>query len=302
MVQVTQNASGSYVLVTAAYNEEKFIGTTIEAVIAQSKRPVRWVIVSDGSTDRTASIVDAYCRQHDFIDFLPLTRNSGRGTASKVNALQKGFRRLEGLEYNFVGNLDADVSFRSTYFADLLDKFAIDSRLGLAGGIILERQNGQFRPRPTNNLRSVAHAAQLVRRECYEAIGGYLPLKHGGEDWCAEISARMLGWRVQSFSDLEVLHYRPTGSAAHPFRNQFREGRMDFALGSVPSFELLKCLRRIGEKPMVLGAVVRWCGFCWPYLRGEQRAVSESVVSYLQREQRQRLRELFVHAAPVSDE
>jgi glycosyltransferase involved in cell wall biosynthesis len=38
----------SYVLVTAAYNEERFIENTIQSVIAQECRPAEWNIVSDG--------------------------------------------------------------------------------------------------------------------------------------------------------------------------------------------------------------------------------------------------------------
>jgi glycosyltransferase involved in cell wall biosynthesis len=47
----------SYVLVTPARNEVQFIELTIQSVVAQTMRPLKWVIVSDGSTDGTDEIV-----------------------------------------------------------------------------------------------------------------------------------------------------------------------------------------------------------------------------------------------------
>jgi len=46
-----------YVLITAARNEEAYIEKTIKSVISQTILPKKWVIVSDGSTDRTDEIV-----------------------------------------------------------------------------------------------------------------------------------------------------------------------------------------------------------------------------------------------------
>jgi asparagine synthase (glutamine-hydrolysing) len=47
-----------YVLITPARNEADYIELTIRSVIAQTHRPKRWVIVSDGSTDATDAIVE----------------------------------------------------------------------------------------------------------------------------------------------------------------------------------------------------------------------------------------------------
>ena len=50
----------SYVLITPARNEAQFIELTIKSVIAQTSKPIKWVIVSDGSTDGTDEIVSRY--------------------------------------------------------------------------------------------------------------------------------------------------------------------------------------------------------------------------------------------------
>ena len=279
-----------YVLLTAAYNEESFIAQTIESVLSQTVLPERWVIVSDGSTDGTDGIVQSYSSRHEFIRFLRVERTQRRCAGSKVDALTRAGSELQAIEYEFVGNLDADVTFAPTYFETLLARFRCEPRLGITGGMICEKQGEEFRARISNSVRSVAHAAQLVRRECYQAIGGYCALKYGGEDWHAEISARMNDWRVEASPGLEVRHHRLTGGGDKPLRHCFREGKMDFSVGSHPLFEVLKCIRRLGERPVIFGAFARLAGFCSSYVTRDARLVSPEFVSFLRNEQKQRLR------------
>ena len=104
---MTRRETSRYALLTSAYNEERYIGRTIEAVLAQSLQPVRWVIVSDGSSDGTDAVVKAYQAKTDVILFERLERSNLRGVASKVRALRHAYEMLGGLEFDFVGNLDA---------------------------------------------------------------------------------------------------------------------------------------------------------------------------------------------------
>jgi glycosyltransferase involved in cell wall biosynthesis len=282
-----------YALISSAYNEELLIEKTMQSVISQTVRPVCWVIISDGSVDRTDEIIKNYSGQYSFIRYFRLEQNEVRGIVSKVNALAFAHKSLQNIQYDYIGNLDADVTFQPDYFESLLRKFELNPSLGIGGGLIYERQGTDFKCRISNSITSVAHAAQLVRRDCYESINGYAALKYGGEDWCAEISARMRGWTVRSFEDLKVMHHRPTGGANGLVNHRFREGKMDYSLGSDPVFELLKCLRRIPENPFCFGAVLRFLGFLWCYVRGEKRLVSPDIARFLRTEQKGRIRELF---------
>lgn len=278
-----------YVLLTAASNEESLIDKTIESVLSQTVLPARWVIVSDGSTDRTDEIVQRYCMSHAFLRFLRVEQAQERGTPRKVNALRLAYEELRDTEYQFIGNLDADVSLVESYYETLVDRLRIDPTLGIAGGLVYEPVQGEFRTRLANSVTSVAHAAQLVRRECYEAIGGYLPLKYGGEDWCSEVSARMRGWAVRAFPDLRVMHHRRTGAANWALRHRFCQGKMDFSFGSHPVFELLKCMRRVPEWPFGVGALLRLVGFFSSYTAGEPRLVPPEVAQFVRSEQKHRL-------------
>ena len=294
------NNGKAYVLATAAYNEEAYLEKVLDSVVSQTVRPKKWIIVSDGSTDRTDEVVQKYAGQYPFIQLLRITEEHPRNFAAQVNAINAGFARLKGMDYSYIGNLDADVSFGPSYFGELLGKFDQDRSLGLAGGAIFEEKGGEFRSRRSNSIRAVPHAVQLFRRECYEVFGGYLPLKYGGPDWHAEIVARMKGWGVESFPDLRVFHHRPTGTADRLSRHVFRQGCLDYSVGSYPLFEILKCIRRLRERPLITGAVIRLAGFAWSYCRREERQVPQEIVDFLRSEQKERLRALVWPSSRVS--
>jgi poly-beta-1,6-N-acetyl-D-glucosamine synthase len=281
-----------YVLMTAANNEEAFIERAIQSVLAQTILPKRWVIVSDASTDRTDEIIEKYARQNQFIRFLKLSRPAGRSFGSKGMALEQGCKMFEGVTFNFVGNIDADIAVEPFFFEALMDHFERDPKLGLASGFIHEEQDGEFRNRASNRVDSVMHAAQLVRRECYEQIGGYATFKYGGEDWYAQQCAKMKGWRADAIPSLKVFHARHTGAADHLLRHRFRLGRLDYSFGSDPFFELVKCALRVSEKPWLAGAVVRFLGFAWSGLKREKRPVSREFVDFLRKEQRAKVRSI----------
>jgi glycosyltransferase involved in cell wall biosynthesis len=285
----------AYVLVTAAYNEAALIEKTLSSVAAQTVLPKAWIIVSDGSTDRTEEIAQSYAARLPFIQVIRIDRDPGRSFVSKVYAVREGFKRLLGVPFDFVGNLDADVSFEATYFEGLLRKFQADPRLGVGGGWILEELDGVYQPRPFNSRAWVPHAIQLLRRPCYEAVGDYVPLPHGGEDTWAVVSARMRGWTAESFPDLPVLHHRRTASAGGLLRNRFRTGLMDYSLGYHPAYELMKCARRVPEHPYVVGTAVALAGFAAGYLRRSPRAVSSEFVKFIRREQLRRFTALLKH-------
>jgi len=282
-----------YVLITAARNEEKYIPKTIEAVISQTIKPLKWIIVSDRSTDNTDNIVINAAKHVNFIELVSLRGDDKRNFGSQVRAINKGYEYVHGLKYNFIGNLDADVSFEPRYFELLFQKFSNNDTLGLCGGFICEEKNGEFVGRPTNNLRSVPHAIQMFRRECFEGIGGYIPLKYGGPDWCAEVMARMKGWEVSSFEDMRVLHHRPTTSAEGYYRGRFRSGLMDYSMGSHPLFEIIKCFSRVRSRPIIIGSILRLIGYMYGYLKRETRLVPEEVTKYLRLEQVSRIKKLL---------
>lgn len=287
--------SFDYVLVTPARNEQAFIEKTLQSVVAQTVLPKKWVIVSDGSTDRTDEIVLQFAGQYDFISLLRRQNNGGeRSCSSKVKAFHAGYRELAGIAHDYVGNLDADVSFAPDYFERLSHRFTANPRLGIAGGIIQELVAGSFEAQRISS-NSVAGAVQMFRRACYEQIGGYIPVRLGGEDAAAEIMARSYGWEVQTFWELQVHHHRRVSAGEGPLvRTKLRHGISHYALGYHPIFEMVRNAYRLAQRPYVIGAVLMSLGYLWGVVTRRERELPAEAVRYLQSEQMDRLRAMLV--------
>jgi glycosyltransferase involved in cell wall biosynthesis len=289
-----------YVIITPAKDEQETIEKTIESIIHQTVRPSCWVIVDDGSTDRTAEIVQSYLPSHGYMRLLK--RRSGRREfGSKVTAFNAGYQLLEGSEHSFIGNLDADISLEPNYYERILAEFQRDPRLGIAGGSVHTKIGNRFitADRTTD---SVAGAVQLFRKECFDGIGGYIPLTRGGTDGAAEIMARMNGWSVRKFVDISVYEHRRTGSAQHGVLGaRYAEGICFHSLGYSSLFYLLRCIYRVKDRPFVLGCVWALLGFIAAGLKRDPICVPPQVVSYLRSEQMGKLRRMFFGKARTTE-
>ena len=282
-----------YVIITPAHNEAALIGRTADTVAAQTVRPVKWVIVNDASTDRTREVVNGHAARYPFIELVNLDRAAGRHFGNKVHAFNAGFERVKALDYDFIGNLDADISLPSTYFENILQRFRADPKLGLAGGMVHTTINGEFVSQEVA-LDSVAGAVQLFRRKCFEQVEGYRPLPNGGIDAAAEIAARMHGWTTRTFPEFPVQEHRMTGSAtSSPMAFRVKEGKRMHSLGYSPFFFCLRCMYRLMEKPAVIGSGAALYGYFASVFGGSPRAVSPEVVQFLRREQHGKLKRML---------
>lgn len=286
-----------FVLITPARNEAKYIGQTIDAVVAQTRRPARWVIVSDGSSDGTDEIIRAATAAHDWIDYLRMPDHRDRTFAAKANCFNAGMQRLQGQAFEIIGNLDADITFAPDYFAFLLGRFEATPALGVAGTPFVEntdRPHEHTYAHDTANLAHVSGACQLFRRECFESIGGYVPIEGGAIDWIAVTTARMKGWQTRTFTELICHHHRQIGTAGGgPLRARFHYGRKAYYVGGHPLWELPRGLFQMRRAPLILGGVAFIAGYAWAALTRVHRPVSAELMAFHRREQLARLRELL---------
>lgn len=275
-----------YVLISAVRNEEKLIRYPLESVLSQTCMPIRWIIVSDGSTDETDNILHQYEKRFDFIKFVRLDKSrNNEGFSSKVFALREAYARLREVDYNFIGILDGDISFNPSYYKNILSEFEKNDKLGISGGYIYEPdRKGVFRVRSHNRLRDVAGAIQMFRKECYEIIGGLRPIKLGGEDAYAQTLARANGWKVQAFSEYNIFHHKPGYLKRGIWKERFREGRIDYVLGTHAIYEFSKFIRRIPESPILLGALVRVIGYLEALITCKDKIPPPEIMEYIKKE------------------
>jgi glycosyltransferase involved in cell wall biosynthesis len=277
-----------YVLVTPAHNEQAFIRNTLDSMVAQTLLPERWVIIDDGSTDETAEIVQSYTRRFPWIEVLSRPHRLDRSFAGKVHAFNAGLVRVRSLEFDVIGNLDADVSFDPNYLEFLMGKFSEDPELGV-GGTPFTEDGGYDTARDSfEGENHVAGGCQLFRRQCFEDIGGYIPNPAGGIDWIAVTTARMKGWRTRSFPQKRFHHYRILGTAGKSgVAASFSYGEKDYYLGGSPVWQLFRVAYRATKQP--IDGLALLSGYYWAAIRRMERPVSDELMRFHRGEQLQKL-------------
>jgi glycosyltransferase involved in cell wall biosynthesis len=281
-----------YVLITPARNEAAFIEQTIQSVILQTTLPVRWVIVSDGSTDGTNDIVRKYTTRYEWIELVVQPERTERHFAGKVHAFNAGYERVQDLQFDIIGNLDADITFDPPYMQFLLKQFAQNSALGVAGSPFREGDT-QYDYR-FSRKEHVSGACQLFRRQCFQAIGGYRPQRMGGIDVVAVVSARMKGWKTETFPEQFCVHRRTMGSANdRVVRRFFKSGYGDYCLGVHPLWQVCRSMYQMRAEHLIVSGPLLMAGYAWAFLSRAPKPVSPEFVRFRGQEQMRWLSEYF---------
>ncbi len=279
--------STKYVVITPVRDEEAYLPLTIDSMANQIVRPYRWVLVNDGSTDRTGAIIDEAAARYPFIRTVHRTnrgfRKAGGGV---VDAFNDGYREVEGEAWDFVVKLDGDLSFAPDYFLRSFEYFEKEPKLGIAGGSIYHMV-GEAKVLEACPKTHVRGATKIYRTACWRDIGGFWPAP--GWDTMDEVKAQRLGWKTRTFDDLHLLHHRYTGSADGFWRSSIKNGRANYICGYHPLFMICKCLGRLPRKPYVLGAVGLFWGFFSGYLKSVPQVDDKETIQFLRRQQLWRL-------------
>jgi glycosyltransferase involved in cell wall biosynthesis len=259
-------------IISPVFNEAAHLDRTAEALAAQVRRPDRWVIVDDGSSDDTVAVARRWERELDFLTVLEAPQAShGRDNlalARPVFAFNHGLEHAGWRDYAYVGKLDGDVELPTDWFATLLERFGSTDRLGLAAGRLAEPGPRGWRMIPIPPIH-VHGAVKLYRRECLEAIGG-VPERLGW-DTIDETYARMHGYETVSYPDLVARHQRPWGSADGRLRGRARHGEAAWIL----HYGFLWVLMRSLKVARVPAIGLSGAAFPFGYLRAAFRRVPQ---------------------------
>jgi len=262
-------------------------------MITQTALPERWVIVDDGSTDRTGEIIESYARRHPWIEVVSRPQRLDRSFAGKVRAFNAGLERIQSLQFEVIGNLDADLSFEPDYLEFLMRKFSGDPKLGVAGTPFIE--NGYDSAKDSfEGENHVAGGCQLFRRQCFEDVGGYVPNRAGGIDWIAVTTARMKGWKTRSFPEKRFHHYRTLGTAGRStVAASFSYGEKDYYLGGSPVWQLFRVAYRMTKRPILIEGLALFSGYCWAAFRRIKRPVTPELMRFHRKEQMKKLKAIL---------
>jgi poly-beta-1,6-N-acetyl-D-glucosamine synthase len=279
--------SFQYVIVTPVRDEEKFIEQAIHSVVNQTVKPAEWIIVNDGSTDHTGSIIDQYALEYPWIRAVHRPnrgfRKSGGGV---VEAFNDGLKELKFDGWNFIVKLDGDVVFNPDYFEKCFDRFCEDPRLGIGGATIFHILDGKEHVEIAPRFH-VRGATKIYRRECWKAIGGLWVAP--GWDTIDEVKANKLGWTSLSFPDIRIRQLRPTGSAESVWKDLVKCGRARYVSGYHPLFMASSCLLRLFRKPYIKGSAGLFYGYISGYLKHIPQVDDLLLIKYVREQQVRRL-------------
>lgn len=277
-----------YVVITPVRDEEAYLKKTVDSVISQAMQPVEYILVNDGSRDRTGEIIDAYCREHAWIRAVHRSdRGYRKWGGGIIEAFYAGYKALNCQDWEFMCKLDGDISFDPGYFAGAIRKFQENPRIGIGGGVLYHYRNGQKILDSKHPRFHVRGGVKIYRRRCWEDIGG---LWVGpGSDTVDEVKANMLGWATMSFGDLHLIHHRPTGQSWGRWGGMVKDGRIDYVYGSHPAFLTAKVLVRLFRRPYIVGSLALAYGYIAAFYQRCPRVNDPALIRYLRKQQLARL-------------
>jgi poly-beta-1,6-N-acetyl-D-glucosamine synthase len=274
--------------VVSFLNEELHMRAFLDSMAGQQRFPDSLVLVDDGSTDASPAIAAAFAAERPGVSLLRRPRRPPArdrlAEAAELRAFQWGVSKI-GCEWDIVVKMDADLELAPDLFDTLERAFVDTPELGIAGvylSVIDPRTGAAVCERcPPYHVRG---PTRFYRRACLEEISPIPPIL--GWDTIDEVAARMNGWRTESLSCRagETIHLRPTGSLDGKLRAQYRWGTCAYGIGQHPLWVALSAVRRIGDRPRVLGSVAFLVGWASARIRRRPRADAD-VQAFGRREQ-----------------
>ncbi|MGF1551789.1 MAG: glycosyltransferase family 2 protein [Paracoccaceae bacterium] len=288
-------AARRLLVVSPCRNEAAFARRTLDSVVAQTRRPDRWILVDDGSTDGTAELLADYAARHDWIEVIRKPDRGHRAVGpGVVEAFYAGLDRVDPGTFEHVAKLDLDLDLPPRYFEVLLARLAAEPRLGTCSGKPYWRPGGPDSGQPLVSERRGDEMSvgmtKIWRTACFRDIGGIVQAVMWDAIDCHK--ARMLGWTARSWDEPELRfeHLRPMGSSQTGIlTGRRRHGEGQWYMGSDPLFYAATCAFRMAEPPYVIGGLWMLWGYARGWLTGRPRHDDPDLVAFVRAYQRRAL-------------
>jgi poly-beta-1,6-N-acetyl-D-glucosamine synthase len=270
----------NYVIISPVRNEEVLIEKTIHSVANQTIRPSEWIMVNDGSTDKTAEIIVRYQSEYNWIKLINVADRGyylpGKGV---VETFYKGFNSISEKNWEYVVKLDCDLEFEPDYFETIFKKFSSNPKLGIASGCTYLPVNGKLIMEPVQEDHPVG-PSKVYKRECWNEFGGMIPVP--GWDLADLLAAQMHGWETRCFIELKIIHYRLTGSRrSGVWAPKFLQGRFEYRHGYNFFYTLFKSAFHLFSKPVIIGSVAKVSGYLYSAFTKEDYLFEKDMRKYL---------------------
>lgn len=278
-----------FIIISPARNEEAFIESTIKSVINQTIKPLEWIIVNDGSTDSTKSIIEKYTLQYDWIKLINVEDRGfyypGTGV---VNVIKKGFEQITFGDWDFVIKLDCDITIESNYLENIMSEFKKNPKLGIASGAIY-LLDGEKEKKEKSQSDHPWGASKVYRRQCFSDINGWKAIP--GWDLADLLSAQMKGWETRCFDEYKIYHFRGTGTRRPGFtKGRFLLGRFHYRYGYSLGYTFLKGIYWLGEKPLIIGGISIFLGYLYAAVTMETKLFDKEMRQFLRKKHQKYLK------------
>ncbi len=276
-----------YIIISPAKNEARFIAKTILSVVNQTLKPIRYIIVDDGSDDDTSQIVRKFQEVHQYISLLEIKSHGieRSGGAKVVDVFNIGFKSVGETEYDFIVKLDSDLELPNCYFEKIANEFQKDSKLGMCGGIIMNKIGDEFIKEQSSDFH-IRGAFKSIRYPCFKEIGGFKSIWNW--DSVDEMEAMRMGWRTKVI-DLPVKHFRPTSQAYNFKKHCIRSGRDAYQMRNDLFLLLKRAISRGMIKPFVFGFFFYIYGYFLGLINKDKRIVNKELSQFINDFNRKRL-------------
>lgn len=275
-------------LISPVFNEGAHIERVVRAVARQELPPTRWIVIDDRSTDGSLESLREWEARLDFLEVLESewpeehARDlDGLAAARESVTFNQALARVQLEDYDFVGKLDGDIELPTDHFRRLLDRFAADPALGIAGCMLVEPSGARW-VKLGIPAYHVHGATKLYSVECFAKIGGIQ--ERLGWDVIDETYARMHGFRSHTFPDLQARHLRPSGSAAGQLRGRARAGEVAYIVRYEPWWVVPRAAKVALSRPYLVSGLAFLYGYVHAAVRRRGRVEDPEYRRFVRRE------------------
>ena len=272
--------NNNYLLVTPCKDEEDSLHKLFNSVLHQTIQPRLWVIVNDGSKDKSKSIIESFCNQYSWIHIINLKAKPRDSFFHYSFVCNEGFNYVlrlaekKSISFKFSGLTDADIILENSVFEKLVDELIKNAKLGLVSGGIYYELSGELE---LEHNKELFGTPRLWKKNCFFQTGGY-QLTYT-PDIVSNIKCLMNGWMTKQVKDAIAIQTRKTFSAEGLWKGWKNNGFANYKIGFHPIFSLIKSIKYCFVKPYYIG-IAYFIGYFSAFFTSRSRINDKEVIYY----------------------